>query len=984
MNLVCELFECIDLTNTSYLRPMQPFLQKIVQHLQEKHPDELGELCIVLPNRRAGLFLKTHMSSTLNKTFWAPDVYAIEDFVTLLSGLQLADTTTLLFELYETHKKITGSAAESFDDFSRWGQVLLADLNDIDRYLVDVDQLFGNLKDIKELETWTLNQEEELTDFQKQYVQFWKSLGKYYTDFKFRLLHKRLAYQGLIYRVAADNIAEKTKNHSWKKIIFAGFNALNKAEENIIEYLLNTGNAEIIWDVDSYYVNNIKQEAGTFFRKHNNSAKFSKAPNTESRNYVIQENFLATEAKHIHIIGATKNVAQAKLAGSIIQKIQHTQANLQNTALVLADENLLFPVLHALPDSLSDVNVTMGYPLKSTPMSGYFDLLFNMHISAIKLSSGSKIYSYYYRDLLNFLNHPYSNTLVFDADKNQSLKPAIQKIQKQNILFTSLNSLERIMQPQGEDLFRQIKPLFINWKTPADAIHCFVYLINELKNAIVKQQAADLKQTESLELEYLYAYTKIFKRVEALMIDYPDSITDIKTLYALVKQIVQTSTLAFYGEPLMGLQVMGMLETRTLDFENVILLSCNENILPSGKTGNSFIPFELKRYFGLPTYQDKDAIFAYHFYRLLQRAKNIYLLYNTENDALGMGEKSRFLTQLTHELPLINKKLIIQQDLFSIPVEVKSPNNRIVITKTEDVMTRLKEKALSGFSPSLLNIYIKCPLQFYFHAVVGLKEHEEVEETAGAAVFGKVIHGVLETLYAPYSEKIVSAEGVHKMNNQVEDLVLKEFEKQYAQGELSLGKNLLTVRMAIRFIHRFLETEKHFIQQQQKQNCFLTINKLEEKLETTVALGDYTIGFKGTVDRIDALGGQVRIIDYKTGKADNNELKVNAWEGLTTDTNLAKSFQLLMYAWLYHKNHPLQKTNLTAGIVSFKHVSAGLKTIKLNGSPLITAEILQEFEYLLLGIVTEVFDTTKHFYQTEKKENCQYCSFTGICGRVDV
>ncbi|MBA3971619.1 MAG: PD-(D/E)XK nuclease family protein, partial [Bacteroidetes bacterium] len=364
---------------------MQSFLEKTVKHLSEKYGDDISELCIVLPNRRAGLFMKTHFANNLKKTFWSPEIYATEDFVALLAELEMADPTTLLFELFETVKAVGNKDLDSFDEFSKWGQILLSDLNEIDRYLVDAKQLFGNLKDIKELEAWSLNNEEGLTDFQKQYLEFWKQLGGYYHDFSQRLLSKHQAYQGLAYRIVADKVLERVENHPWKKVIFAGFNALNKAEEVIIEKLLNAGKAEIIWDTDSYYTNDLNQEAGRFIRKYNQFGNFNKQ---EDRNIVFEEKLLSTEKKSITVIGAAKNVAQAKVAGSIVSELKLTDPNLQNTALVLADENLLFPVLHSLPENLADINVTMGYPLKNTPVAGYFDLVFAMHENGLKLAGG--------------------------------------------------------------------------------------------------------------------------------------------------------------------------------------------------------------------------------------------------------------------------------------------------------------------------------------------------------------------------------------------------------------------------------------------------------------------------------------------------------------------------------------------------------------------------------------------------------------------
>lgn len=959
---------------------MQSFLHKLVKQLYSSYGEDISELCIVLPNRRAGLFLKTHFAQQIKTTFWAPEIYATEDFVALLSELEIIDSTTLLFELYETVKSVKKSKDETFDEFSKWGQVFLNDVNEIDRYLVDAKQLFGNLKDIKELDTWTLSNEEALTDFQKQYLNFWQSLGVYYFDFKKRLLAKNQAYQGLAYKVVCENLSDKIKKHSWKKIIFAGFNALNKAEEKIIEDLLNAGKAEMIWDIDSYYISDVKQEAGKFYRKYNNSVNFSKSANKPERYSVFEENRLSTEAKRIVVIGAAKNIAQAKLAGNIVGQLNSEHPDLQNTALVLADENLLFPVLHSLPKELDDINVTMGYPLKNTPLSGYFDLLFNLHLNASKLSQGKATYSYYYSDLLNLLNHPYTGILIYSSATHHSVKSVARTIQERNIVFAGLTTLEKLFSEKPV-VYEKIKPLFLHWKTPADTIICIYYLIEELKKSIISQQHLETNNATSLELEYLFAFTKIVKRIEALMKDYPDSISDIKTLYNTFKQIVRTATLPFYGEPLMGLQVMGMLETRTLDFENVILLSCNEDILPSGKSVNTFIPFDLKYHFGLPTYGDKDAIFAYHFYRLLQRAKTIYLLYNTETDVLGSGEKSRFLTQLLHELPRINQNIIIEEKLLNIPVDVNFKGNEIRIIKSPVIIEQLMQKAAKGFSPSLLNRYINCPLQFYFQAIAGLKEAEEVEETIGADTLGSVIHEVLEALYTPFVGKNIKAADVNGMKSRVEELVKTGFEKNYSSNDTAYGKNLLITKVSLKFIRNFLDAEIKLIEKNEKQGKPVLIKQLETEWQKELAIGDLVIKFHGKADRIDSVGNITRIVDYKTGKTETKELKLLDWDELRKKPLFAKTFQLLMYAWMYSHSNAEVDGNLVSGIISFRELSAGLKTVNIDGDEILKRSVLNAFEEQLKFIMTEIFNPQQEFIQTENVEHCSYCSFKGICSR---
>ncbi|MGQ0828034.1 MAG: PD-(D/E)XK nuclease family protein [Bacteroidota bacterium] len=957
---------------------MQSFLEKTVKYLYDKYGDDVSESCIVLPNRRSGLFLKTHLAKNFKKTFWPPEIYATEDFVALLAELETADSTSLLFELYETIKKIGRKEPESFDEFSKWGQILLSDLNEIDSYLVNASQLFGNLKDIKELETWSLNNEEQLTDFQKQYLDFWKLLGEYYTDFSERLLSKHQAYQGLAYRIVAGNVEERVSKHHWKKIIFAGFNALNKAEESIIEKLLNAGKAEIIWDSDSYYMNDPNQEAGKFLRRYNESGKFKKI---KDQSVVFEEQLLSSEKKSITVIGAAKNVAQAKVAGNLVNEIKKTDASLQNTALVLADENLLFPVLHSLPDKLAEINVTMGYPLKNTPVAGYFDLVFNLHENALKLSKGKIPYSYYHTDIIKLLSHPYTALALSEAEKKSTIKPLVQLIQKRNVVFAGISTIEKLASETNcTHELKIMLPVFKHWETPGDALACIHYLIDTLKDAIVLQTKS-AKNNTNLELEYLFAFTKIIKRMQVLMGDYSSSITDLKTLRSILNQVIRGTTLPFYGEPLMGLQVMGMLETRTLDFENVILLSCNEDILPSGKSVNSFIPFELKRAFGLPTYSDKDSIFAYHFYRLLQRATNIYLLYNTESDALGSGEKSRFLTQLIYELPKINPNVTITEKLVSIPILTENKDKAIVIDKTPDILELLRAKAKKGFSPSLLNKYRNCSLQFYLHAVAGLKEAEEVEETIGADTLGNIIHKVLEQLFQPFTGKKITIDTIKEIKKNVDAFTIAGFEKEYSKGEMSYGKNLLTLKVALKFIYNFLDAETQAIDRFEKNGQPVIIKALEQALESTITVGSHEIKIIGTADRIDNIGKTTRIIDYKTGLAFSKELKLDNWDTIRSDSSLAKSFQLLMYALMYQKMNPSITENIISGIITFRELSVGLKTVKVNNSDILNTAVLNEFEDQLKNLLKDIFDPSLPFTQTTESTDCEYCAFKGVCNR---
>lgn len=954
---------------------MESFLEKLVKHLSAKYPNDISDLCIVLPNRRAGIFLKTYFAKTLNTTFWAPQIIAIEDFITLLSELQPADTITTLFELYDVVKKCNKDSTESFDEFCKWGQILLNDFNEIDRYCVNAEDLFLNLKNFKELETFSLN-DNELTDFQKEYLFFFKSLANYYSVFTKQLLSKKTAYQGLAYRVVQQNLQEKLEKHSWKKVIFAGFNALNKAEEKIFTSLQEQDIAEIIWDVDAYYAHDKTQEAGFFFRKFKNAQHFSKQ---WQKSLVVEENLLSTEQKNIRVIGAAKNIAQAKVAGNILDSLIKENIPLQKTALVLADENLLFPVLHSLPPSIQDINVTMGYPLKNTPVYGYIDLIFNLHENAQKIASSNKKYSFYHSDIIKLLAHPYNTILFHESNDFDKLKLIIEKIIARNIVFANSRTIEKLAE---EVKFVQIDVLllfFKNWDSPQSSLTSLYEIIDSLKEGIVIKQEDEHENKASLELEYLFAFVKIINKINTLSAEYNTSIDTIKSLRSIINQIVRSTTLPFYGEPLMGLQIMGMLETRTLDFENVILLSCNEDILPSAKTVNSFIPFEIKRFFGLPTYSDKDSIFSYHFYRLLQRAKNIYLVHNTETNEFGNGERSRYLTQLLYELPKINSNVKISEEVITLPLDIIQKENIISIKKNSEIIGKLDSIAEYGFSPSMLNRYISCPLQFYFHAIARMKEADEVEEVLGADTLGTVVHEVLEKLYSSFVGKNITETDIQNIKKEVEGITQSVFEKHCGKEELYLGKNLLTIKVALKFIHNFLNSEIELIKKNKNQPLF--IKHLEYELKSSILIEDKVVFFKGNADRIDNLGNTTRIIDYKTGTVKEEEIRLSELSEITSDKKFAKSFQLLMYAYMFNKESDDRQENILSGIISFRELSKSMMTFKLNKNDILETDTLIQFENILSKLVSEIFDINKEFSQTDNIENCEFCSFKGICNR---
>ncbi len=942
---------------------MQTFLEKATKYLIHKYGDSISDLCIVMPNRRAGLFLKKYLSQQAKKTIWSPDIFSVEDFINELSGLQVTDAISLYFELYETHRNVEKERAESFDNFLSWGKTLLHDFNDIDLHLADPQKIFYFLNSSKAYAVWNLEQK-PLSDYQERYLKFYNSLYNYYKDLTSKLLNKNQAYQGLAYRYVADHIEEKINSIKWKKIIFIGFNALNLAEEKIIKHFIECNKAEILWDADNYYIKNPQQEAGKFIRKYINSWHLKEI------NW-IENNFTGT--KKINITGVPGNTGQAKLTGHILDEIKKNSEKTERTAVVLADEKLLVPVLNSIPADIKNLNVTMGLPLKYTSAFELFDSLFRMHINSVRLSKGD-IPKIYYKDILKIINHPYIANIINLSTDNRAPSDIVKN---SNRVLLSDKDIQQIFPSSGE--YSKYRFLFDNWNGDIyTAIQCMEKLVEMLKVFFSAPPTEHVVNTD-IDIEYIFNFSKIIKRIKSLSDNYKN-IRQIDTLRTLFHRIAETTALPFYGEPLKGIQIMGLLETRNLDFENIIMLSVNENIIPASKTIHSFIPHDVRYEFDLPSYKEREAIYAYHFYRLLQRAENTYLIYNTENDDFGSSEQSRFIKQITNELQKYNADITINHRLMNIPVIKEEDIYTIEIPKTKDIIQKLTEKAKSGFSPSSLNTFINCSLQFYFQEIVKIKEPEEVEETVEADTMGKIMHGVLHDLYKPYINKQIKTGDINNMLSQVDKLTKENFKKYYGGGDVKYGKNLLIINIANKYIKNFLRKETDFINNKGP----FRIKKLEDKFSTVINISDsikLMIVLKGVIDRIDEAGNTTRIIDYKTGKVDKNELFVEDWNSLISEPNLAKSFQLLMYSYLYRKNNDTAE-KIESGIISLKKLSSGIFNVHIPENDTdINKKAAEQFETIARILLEDIFNPQKPFTQADDEERCKYCDYGSICNR---
>ncbi|WP_264559893.1 PD-(D/E)XK nuclease family protein [Flavobacterium sp. N2270] len=920
------------------------FLDQLANQIIIDFQHKLNNIRIVLPNKRAKVFLLQCLKNKLTTTVFAPKIISIEDLVQDISGIRSIDSIELLFEFYDVYLKITPKdQQQSFELFSNWAKTLLQDFNEIDRYLIQPKKVFSYLKEIEALKRWDLVPVQK-TSLIDNHLDFWNKLPLYYEIFYKHLLNKKSGYQGLIYREAYKKCKSFAEKLGDEIIVFAGFNALNQAEEKIVQHLLYTNQAKIYWDIDDTFLKDPFHDAGLFIRRFKQNWKsYSSQPFEWITNCFQDE-------KNIQIIGTPKSVGQAKIAGNIIEKLSINGANINKTALVLGDENLLIPILYGLPNTIESLNITMGYSGKNNPAQILITKLFKLHTNAI--NRNEKSYTLYYKDVLEVLNHPLVESYV-------KVSELISVINDNNFTFFSHDTLIRLYNEKYPNLNNTFFDLLFNkWNSNCDEVLKTLSLIL----LQIKEHLSNDVEEEKVSKTFVYAIYKVINKLISYQEKY-GRIDSIETLQVIYKQILDLAEVSFEGEPLSGLQIMGVLESRVLDFENVIITSVNEGKFPSGKSQNSFIPFDVKRELELPTYKEKDAIYSYHFYHLLMRAKNIYLLYNTDNEGIDAGEKSRFLTQLEIEK---QPKHTLTHEIYNA-VLPKTAYEVMEIEKTEKVLERLKEIAtIKGFSPSSLTSYIRNPMQFYFQRVLRINEADEVEESIAVNTLGTIIHEALEELYEPFVGVYLSEHHVDVMLSKIEEVTLRQFKLIYKEGEIKKGKNLLAFEVAKRNIYNFLNSEKKAIQDKDA----IKVICLEAPLDVTIEHEDlpYPVKIAGKVDRIEERNGSIRIIDYKSGKVEQRNLRINDFDGLTANLKNEKVIQLLCYAMMFQNSEMFQNQDIQAGIISFKNMKEGFMPFGLgkgkNAITEINLETIEEFKIELVHLILEILNKEIPFKET--------------------
>ncbi|SDS45979.1 PD-(D/E)XK nuclease superfamily protein [Polaribacter sp. KT25b] len=906
---------------------MQSFISETLDDILQT-TKSFEDVVFILPSQRAKVFVKQAFKDKIAVGF-LPEMLNIEQFIQQISGVQKADNIQLLFHFYTIYKSVEKNP-DSFDAFSSWALTVLQDFNEIDQHLINTKEIFTYLRDIERLRKWSVNGTFKETELIKGHYSFLEKLNNYYNAFYQFLLDKNIGYQGLMYREAAKKVDTFLDKNTAKKFFFIGFNALNKAEELLFQKVLENGNSEIYWDIDESFFNS-NHQAGKFIRKYKKEWRYYEKNQLKS----LGNSF--SSPKKIQVIGAAKNNTQIKYIGEILEE----NAQFKNTALVLADETLLPITLNSLPKNINAINITMGYPLKDIPTTSLLFAVFQLFVSQDKFQKNS-LNEFYYKDVIRFFKHQSIYGLISNIDNFTS------EIAKDNQTFINEKLLEKFLENQESEVKNVILNLFKNFDSVSNFMDRILDLINILKEKV-----------DALEKEYLFRFYTVFTQLKTLQNEF-EYFTDLKTLSLFFRQLIGSESLSFQGEPLKGLQLMGMLETRVLDFENIILASANEGVLPASSQQNSFIPFDVKVEFGLPTYREKDAIFSYHFFRLIQRAKNVFILYNTEHDVFGSGEKSRFVTQLEMMRTDIVHKIVS-------PKVVSQKTNLKQITKNEQVFERLKELAKQGFSPSSLTNYLYNPVAFYKQKILRIKEFDDVEETVAFNTLGTVVHETLDELYKPFIGKFLTVDAILDMEKIAKDLVVKHFKIHFKNGDLSTGKNRLIFEVANRFVTNFLSQEKTLLKDKNNQ---LKIIATEENLSAEIEIDgiNFPIKIHGNVDRVDELNGEIRIIDYKSGMVQSAELKVLDFEQLR-EKQQYKAIQVLLYAYLYSKNkkHDFSK-NLKGGIYSFKNLNNGFLAIKFssnyrNPDHNISSEKLEEFITELKEYIKEIYNPAIDFIE---------------------
>lgn len=935
------------------------FINDLALHIKERYDLKKEELTVVFPNKRAAFYLRSRFKKIYNEEIWLPQMLSIQEAMTQWSGIRLVDTVDMLFELISIDSELYRHS-DSVNMFGSMAAQMAKDFDEIDQYGVDAEHLFSYINDLKQLGTWNLDG--AISEKEQQYLLFFENLKRYYDRLRERLSQQDKGYYGMITRKLASlsdsELRTITQN---RKVIFAGFNALTPTERTIIDKLYKNGQAEVVWDFDQYYVDDEHNEAGLFARSYIR-ANVPWKPTHFS-------NSLLTQQKEIHLVGVNGNTVQAKALQSLLQVEKAS-----DIAVILADEKLMIPTLNAIPESerYTNVNVSMGYPLKQTSLDHLITEFFTLHRKGRKMSDGS----WYLWPILRILDTELVQ-VFFDKHELQELNKLYTYIAKNSVFIYKKETFEQYC--QSPDLREFMRLLLHEGQQPIEWIESLRALLVFVAN---KLQHNEQSSAMIFLLNQVSEAGKVINRLKDIMEHYPhyvDRLDDLEVLYRLVSS---DTNIKLNSSTTNGLQLMGLLEARNLDFNTYYMVGVNEGILPAGKSYSSFIPYYIRRECGLPDDQEKQAVYAYHFYRQLQGAEKVYFIYNTYSGDTG-GEPSRFLLQLKYELAARNPLISIHEEAFAAETKPSTPPQLLTAHKTDTVMALLMQKLqpehdFQALAPTSLSAYIQCPFKFYLKYLMKITDNN-IDEDIQNNVIGTVIHETLKALYEAYCSTVISLplfkEAIEpSVNQKLEPVVKKYFE----QGLPDVGYNYLNKLTIDKLLDSYLRYEKQELALHE-----INILAVEQLMSTTLEVDGVSCRVSGTADRIDSCDGIIRIIDYKTGLIEEREVKVPSKIDTLHDLP-EKALQLLIYKYLYLKNHPqTAPENVIAALFGLRNKQVRFE-LKVDNADL-NEDFIGTMERMLSETLRSMLDRSLPFSQPvdAKVKPCHFCDFKEICANTE-
>ncbi|MFI3317591.1 MAG: PD-(D/E)XK nuclease family protein [Rikenellaceae bacterium] len=941
---------------------MSSFLSELAAELYERHGDGVSNLNIIFPSRRARLFFQDALAGLLSRPLWQPRYRTIDEMMQEGAGIYVGERVRLIAELYKVYSKYH---AESFDRFYFWGEVLLADFDMIDKYMVDAKMLFANVADIKELEAdlsyltteqieiinkfWgTFHTGKTLSGEQSKFISIWSSLADIYHEYRARLLDLGFGYAGMVHRLAVERLAsDEASIDATYGYVAAGFNALSKCETKLFDHLKSEARAEFYWDYDNYYVENREQEAGMFIR--DNIFRFPPSGK------ISCDNFLRD--KTIYSIATASNALQCRYVETIISELAQSEKIDKQTAIVLTDENLLTPLLYALPKSIGGVNVTMGYPLRLSLAYSFLERLVELQKHRRLSRSGSV--QFYHEDVVGLISHPYLHSAA--AGLSTQL---VDEIVGQRMIYVDGSLLGR------SEIYSEIFVARAGWQSITD------YLISVIDSVL--KLPRDISTGDEIVEFLVYMADEIASLRESLLsceIELSDEI-----YYSLLRRYLQSLRIPYEGEPLEGVQVMGILETRNLDFKNVILLSMNDDNFPGNRTWqHSYIPQGLRAAYSLPTPEHHEGVFGYYFYRLIQRAERVWMVYSSHADEKSTGEASRYIYQLDYETDF---KILRS----SVGVDVSLAERReIVVQKRGEVAKQLARftdlDSPQAISPTALFRYIACPLRFYFYSLAKIKSGDELNDELDASMFGNILHSALQSIYDSVVGVVNPDFAALKIK--VEGAVEAAIGEHYLKGRDTAvddysGNLLLIKEIVCKYI-------KNGVLNYDSKNGGFVVEALESSVDLPIELASgERVVVGGVVDRLDTLdGGKLRVVDYKSGAMHTDFSSIEDLfngDGKARQSNI---IQTMLYSMILNKRRDREVLPSLYYVRAMHRDDYSPLLVDRSRKANVEAYSLyaEEFEGYIKEKLTELFDRSTPFVQCEDKSHtCAYCDYKAICG----